>query len=320
MNSTKHLILAGVVFMTTAGAAELKDLAKAKAAYEKAGNHSEAARSSYIVKLVKLAESFDDDGQSDGVRAVQAEMLLHPAPAEGQSAISKALIAGPWQFPRWDTFFRENGTFATHAGSPGRWQVAGNQFLQTGGLDDPEDRGRARSENLKGTIILLNANYFVLANSQWLKIGKRLREPKELAAIQASLAKAGEVRESTRARYAEALRRLMENDEDDAWQCKANLICLHLGKNADPRELAARLPGTWVSQGRMRIYQGDGTCRDEATGEHGTWRIERNHLIREMRDEEGMIHATSARVILLTANDLISTDEKDVFFDHRKSR
>jgi hypothetical protein len=318
MNSTKHLVFTALVFAATAGAAELKDLTKAKAAYDKAANHSEVARHNYIVKLVKLAESFDNDGQSDGIRAVQAEMLLHPASTEGESAVNKALIPGPWQFPRWDTFFREGGTFATHAGSPGRWQVAGNQFQQMGGLEDSENRGRARAENFKGTIILLDANYFVLANNQWLKIGKRVREPKELVAIQASFARVDEARDSTRAHYADELKHLMENDEDDAWQCKANLICLHLGKNADGRDLTARLPGTWVSQGRVRVYHGDGSCKDEATGEHGTWRIERNRLIREMRDEEGTPHAISVRVILLTSNELITTDESDVFFDHRK--
>jgi hypothetical protein len=316
MESPKYFILGVLLLVTTAAAAELKDLTKAKAAYEKAGNHSEAARQNYMVKLVKLAEGFEDLGQSDGVRAVQSEMLLHPAPGETK----RALIAGPWEFPRRDTFFREDGTFATHAGLPGRWQVAGNQFQQMGGLDDSENRGRARSENLKGTIILLNANYFVLADDQWLKIGKRLREPKELIAIQGAFPKVGESRESTRARYADALQHLMESDEDDAWQCKANLICLHLGRNADGREMTARMAGTWVSPGHVRDYHGDGTCKDEGTGQHGTWRIENEHLIREMRDEEGVAHTASARVILLTSDELITTDETDVFFDRRKSR
>jgi hypothetical protein len=320
-NPVTHFLLALLLLFAPARAAEMKDFLRAQAAYQHSGDSSEAGRQRYILKLIKLAKDFEDTGDREALRAVRGEMLAHPAPGRGAAGIDAALIVGPWSFPHREKFFRDDGTFASYVGAPGEWQLSGNHLVEIGGLDFFEkEASRAHSGRLEFTLILLSPRWFVLANDQLLSIGERLREPKALVAASAEFARAGETRESARIHFIRELLRLRQVDEENQWQYSANLICLRLTDRLSDRDIAVRLPGTWVSPGYVWTYSGDGTCREEGTGQRGTWRVENDQLIRGVRDEEGFIHPFSRRVILLGRDQLVTTDEKEVFAETRKSR
>ena len=83
-------------------------LQKAKRDYEKVPHPSEAARSDYITRLIRMREKAARL-KTDEWQPIDAEIKRHPAPP-GSKSFSNLLV-GKWQSPRRDYLFRADGTW-----------------------------------------------------------------------------------------------------------------------------------------------------------------------------------------------------------------
>jgi hypothetical protein len=116
-------------------------LEKIKRDYENISHPNEAARSSYITRLVRLREKAVR-AKTDEWQAIDAEIKRHPAPSDADDAISSSLLIGQWESPRHDYLFRADGTWTmlpeeedvTH----GRWRIEGNQYFFAAAIEPPE--------------------------------------------------------------------------------------------------------------------------------------------------------------------------------------
>lgn len=140
-------------------------LQKAEQDYEKIPHPSEAARSDYITRLVRMHE--------DAVRlntsawqAIDAEVKLHPAPNEPDSKALAGLIAGEWTSGRHDTLYRADGTWTllpADAGTlHGSWRVEGNQYFDTAQYSDTDASEQPQKDQY--TIILVTKKDFVFTD------------------------------------------------------------------------------------------------------------------------------------------------------------
>ena len=135
---------------------------KARRDYEKVSHPSEAARSDYITRLVRMREKVARQ-KTDEWQAIDSEIKRHPAPQDSDSKALSGRLVGKWASPRHDYLFRADGTWAmlpaetdgiksTH----GTWRIEGNQFFDTAAMDPPEPS--------QYTIILITEKDFVFAD------------------------------------------------------------------------------------------------------------------------------------------------------------
>jgi hypothetical protein len=137
-------------------------LARAKQDYGKISQPSEAARSDYVTRLVRMREKAVRS-KTDDWQAIDAEIKQHPAPNDPRSnALAKRLV-GKWQSPRHDYLYRADGSWtmlpANEGGvqsTHGTWRIEGNQLFDTVATDPPETS--------QYTIILITKKDFVFAD------------------------------------------------------------------------------------------------------------------------------------------------------------
>ena len=134
-------------------------LQEAKRAYAKIAHPSEAARADYITRLIRLREKAAA-GKTDAWQAIDAEIKQHPAPANADSKVLSALLAGKWESPRHDYLYRPDGTWTMLPADPGitngTWRIQGNQLFDTTATDPPTSG--------QSTIILISKTDFVIAD------------------------------------------------------------------------------------------------------------------------------------------------------------
>ncbi len=147
----------------------LDALEKAKNDYEKISNPSEAARSDYITRLVRLREKAAGLN-TDEWQAIDAEIKRHPAPSNADSKILSRLRVGKWQSPRHEYLYRANGTWtmlpAKLGGEPntnGTWRIQGNQYFDSVG------------EERRYALILVTKKDFVFSNEGGVFYETRLK-------------------------------------------------------------------------------------------------------------------------------------------------
>jgi len=115
-------------------------LDKAKRDYEKISHPSEADRSSYITRLVRLREKAID-GKTYDWQAINDEIKQHPAPNDSDSKTLSGLLAGQWESPRHDYLYRADGTWTMLPIETdiihGDWRIEGNQYFSTAATEPP---------------------------------------------------------------------------------------------------------------------------------------------------------------------------------------
>jgi hypothetical protein len=136
--------------------AELKAI---EARYDPARLSSdEALREKYITELTDLRWALVKAGR-DGWRAVDDEVIRHPAPARGDPRWTK-FIAGTWYSPRHDYLFKADGTWTMLPADPdatqGTWKIHGNQLIE-----DVPGMSDAGLTSPPETIILINDHLFI---------------------------------------------------------------------------------------------------------------------------------------------------------------
>jgi hypothetical protein len=131
-------------------------LEKAKRDYGKIPHPSEADRSNYITRLVRLREKAAD-AKTDAWQAIDTEIKQHPAPSDSDSKILSGLLVGQWRSPRHDYLYRADGTWTMlpiEAGiTNGNWRIEGNQYFSTVATDP-----QLKSQD---TVILITKKDFV---------------------------------------------------------------------------------------------------------------------------------------------------------------
>jgi len=148
----------------------LRALQEAKRDYEKISKPSEAARSDYITRLVRMREKAARL-KTDEWQAIDAEIKRHPAPGDSDSKTLSSLLVGEWKSPRHDYLYRPDGTWTmlpveegiTH----GRWRIEGNQYFDTAATDP--------HETSQYTIILITRKDFVFTDQTYVFYETRLK-------------------------------------------------------------------------------------------------------------------------------------------------
>ena len=132
---------------------------KAKRDYEKIPHPSEADRSNYITRLVRLREQATA-GKTYDWQAIGDEIKQHPAPTDSDSKTLSSLLVGQWESPRHDYLYRADGTWTMLPVEPdithGTWRIEGNQYFDTAATDPP-----LKSQY---TIILITKKDFVFTD------------------------------------------------------------------------------------------------------------------------------------------------------------
>jgi len=105
-------------------------------------------------KLMPLAHSPQwTDSVDARFRAINNEMIQHPAPKNSDSKTLSKLRVGKWQSPRHDYIYRSDGTcrMAPESGTTnGHWSIEGNQY----------------NDGFTYTIILLDRHDFVFMDNE----------------------------------------------------------------------------------------------------------------------------------------------------------
>jgi hypothetical protein len=134
-------------------------LEKAERDYEKISRPSEAARSDYITRLVRMREQAARS-KSDDWQAIDAEIKRHPAPADSDGKAFAGRLAGEWSSPRHDYLYRNDGTWTITPVEDdilhGTWRIEGNQYFSTVAAEPPE--------TIQYTIILIGQKDFVFTD------------------------------------------------------------------------------------------------------------------------------------------------------------
>jgi hypothetical protein len=137
----------------------LRALDELKRSYGKNSHPSEAARTDYITRLVRLREEAADRN-TDAWKAIDVEIRDHPAPIDSNSKALSARLVGKWESPRHDYLYRADGTWTMLPAEPdiahGTWRIEGNQYLDTHS-SEPEQTTRY-------TIILISKRDFVFTD------------------------------------------------------------------------------------------------------------------------------------------------------------
>jgi hypothetical protein len=151
-------------------------LQRAKRDYEKASHPSEAARSDYITRLVRMREQAARRN-SDEWQAIDAEIKRHPAPNDSDTKTLAGLIVGEWKSSRRDTLYRADGTWtllpAEEGILHGSWRVEGNQFFDTAQYTDTTATEPPKTTQY--TIILITKNDFVFTDQTYVFYETRLK-------------------------------------------------------------------------------------------------------------------------------------------------
>jgi hypothetical protein len=145
-------------------------LETAKRDYERVPHPSEAARSDYITRLVRMREKAARL-KTDEWQPIDAEIKRHPAPNDSDSKTFSSLLVGKWESPRHDYLYRADGTWTmlpiekdiTH----GRWRIEGNQYFDTAATEPPETS--------QYTIILITRKDFVFSDPTHVFYETRLK-------------------------------------------------------------------------------------------------------------------------------------------------
>lgn len=115
-------------------------LQRAKRDYEKISHPSEADRSNYITRLVRLREKATA-GKTYDWQAIGAEIKQHPAPNDFDSKTLSGLLVGQWGSPRHDYLYKPDGTWTMLPIEPdithGTWRIEGNQYFDTAATEPP---------------------------------------------------------------------------------------------------------------------------------------------------------------------------------------
>jgi hypothetical protein len=143
---------------------------KAKADYAKISHPSEADRSDYITRLVRIRE-MAARLTTDVWQPIDAEIRQHPAPNDPGSKIYSSLLVGKWESPRHDYLVRPDGTWTmlpieediTH----GTWRIEGNQYFSVAVVEPPD--------TAPCTIILLTKKDFVFTDQTIVFYETRLK-------------------------------------------------------------------------------------------------------------------------------------------------
>lgn len=160
------MILAGTL---SASGQDRRQFETAKQEYEQAvppGN--EAARLTYVTKLAQIADRLVSEYRQSGQRndelmgAINSELQKHPAPKDIDSKKLRQLLVGKWESPRHTYVFRANGKWGNEDGPvSSNWHIKGNQLIEDGS---------------RGTIILLNSDYFIYSEGDSAFFHSRVRE------------------------------------------------------------------------------------------------------------------------------------------------
>ena len=112
-------------------------LVRAKSDYEKISDPSEAARSNYITRLIRMREKAARSKTREW-QAIDAEIKRHPAPNDAGGKSFSGLLIGKWRSPRHNYLFRADGTWTMlpaetdeQQNTHGTWHVEQNQFFST---------------------------------------------------------------------------------------------------------------------------------------------------------------------------------------------
>ncbi len=115
-------------------------LQTAKRDYDKIPHPSEADRSNYITRLVRLREKATA-GKTYDWQAINDEIKQHPAPTDSDGKILSSLLVGQWGSPRHDYLYKADGTWTMLPIEPdithGDWRVEGNQYFDTAATEPP---------------------------------------------------------------------------------------------------------------------------------------------------------------------------------------
>ncbi len=138
-------------------------LARAKRDYEKISHPSEADRSNYITRLVRLREQAIA-GKTYDWQAMEDEIKQHPAPSDSDSKALSGLLLGQWGSPRHDYLYRADGTWTMLPIEPdithGTWRIEGNQYFDTAATEPPL--------KTQYTIILISKKDFVFTDQTYV--------------------------------------------------------------------------------------------------------------------------------------------------------
>ena len=145
-------------------------LEKAKRDYEKISHPSEADRSNYITRLVRLRDKAAG-GKPDESQAIDAEIKRHPAPVDADSKVLSALLVGKWESPRHDYLYRADGTWTMlpeeEGIAHGVWRIEGNQYFSIAAIE-PADKSSY-------TIILITEKDLVFSDPTGVFYETRLK-------------------------------------------------------------------------------------------------------------------------------------------------
>lgn len=148
----------------------VRALQEAKRDYDKISKPSEAVRSDYITRLVRMREKAARL-KTDEWQAIDAEIKRHPASSDSDSKKLSSLLVGEWASPRHDYLYRPDGTWtmlpADEYTTHGRWRIEGNQYFNTYTTDPPETS--------QYTIILITKKDFVFADQTHVFYETRLK-------------------------------------------------------------------------------------------------------------------------------------------------
>jgi hypothetical protein len=152
-------------FIALGGAKE--DFESARVAYEHS-SHDEQARLTYVTKLAEIASPLVSEYRQSGQRndelmsEINSELQKHPAPRDIDSEKLKQLLVGKWKSPRRTYVFRADGKWGNEDGPiSDNWRISGNELIE----------GSSR-----GTIILLNSDYFIYSEKGSVFFHSRVKE------------------------------------------------------------------------------------------------------------------------------------------------
>jgi hypothetical protein len=130
---------------------------KNKRDYGKISRPSEADRTDYITRLVRLREKA---AKTDEWQAIDAEIRRHPAPADSKTLSS--LLVGEWDSPRHEYLYRADGTWTMLPEekdvTQGRWRIEGNQYFSSALIELPHES--------RYTVILITKKDFVFSDDE----------------------------------------------------------------------------------------------------------------------------------------------------------
>jgi hypothetical protein len=147
-----------ILLASTLSAGEPKELTAARAEYKQ--HPGEAARSAYILRLMKLRGEFGKANKTAEWKAVDAEIIRNPVPQGADSAALSNLLVGKWQSPQNDFLYKKDGTWTMLPEAPGvasgRWRIDGNKISSWMTFDPNKSRTM--------TLILLDDKLFICAD------------------------------------------------------------------------------------------------------------------------------------------------------------